>query len=100
MPVKPWFPTLIYAAPLKSRGNTAFARSLLEDCYKLRDNDSAGRRWSQQNYPGGYTSYNSAARMHRMSPTFAALEKRLDQHVRSFARTLDFDLCLLSPAQS
>ena len=30
--------------------------------------------------------------MHQMSPTFAALEKRIDVHVRSFARTLDFDL--------
>ena len=30
--------------------------------------------------------------MHQMSPTFAALEKRIDAHVRAFARTLDFDL--------
>ena len=27
-----------------------------------------------------------------MSPTFAALEKRIDAHVRTFARALDFDL--------
>ena len=40
--------------------------------------------WSATNYPGGYTSYNSLARMHQMSPTFAALEKRIDAHVRTF----------------
>jgi hypothetical protein len=30
---------------------------------------------------GGYTSYNSAHRMHRRSPTFAALARQLDRHV-------------------
>jgi uncharacterized protein (TIGR02466 family) len=30
--------------------------------------------------------------MHQMSPTFAALENRIDAHVRTFARMLDFDL--------
>jgi uncharacterized protein (TIGR02466 family) len=30
--------------------------------------------------------------MHQMSPTFGALEKRIDRHVRSFSNTLDFDL--------
>ena len=65
---------------------------LLRECRQLSVEDAAGIRWSATNYPGGYTSYNSLARMHQMSPTFAALEKRIDAHVRAFARTLDFDL--------
>ena len=51
--------------------------------------DGAGTQWSATNYPGGYTSYSSLARMHQMSPTFAALEKRIDcacAHVRAHAR--------------
>src|SRR6185369_8390748 len=65
---------------------------LLRECRLLSVEDGAGVRWSATNYPGGYTSYNSLARMHRMSPTFAELEKRIDVHVRNFARVLDFDL--------
>ena len=30
--------------------------------------------------------------MHRLSPGFAALERKLERHVRAFARTLEFDL--------
>jgi uncharacterized protein (TIGR02466 family) len=30
--------------------------------------------------------------MHRISPTFAELERRLDRHVRAFAHSLQFDL--------
>lgn len=89
MPVLALFPTRIYTAPL--RGGD-LGRRLLRECRQLAAEDAAGRLWSKTNYPGGYTSYNSLARMHRMSPTFAALEKRIDGHVRAFARTLDLDL--------
>src|SRR5205085_1499767 len=51
-----------------------------------------GRRWSARHYPGGYTSYNSAHRMHRQSPTFASLARELDRHVAAFARRLQLDL--------
>jgi uncharacterized protein (TIGR02466 family) len=92
MPVQTLFPTRVYTAKLSGVAARTLNTKLLHECRVLARDDIAGQRWSESNYPGGYTSYNSAARMHRMSPTFAALEKRLDAHVRGFARTLDFDL--------
>jgi uncharacterized protein (TIGR02466 family) len=92
MAIQALFPTLVYAARARSTGWQALNRRLLGECRQLREDDVAGRRWSARNYPGGYTSYNSASRMQRMSPTFAALERSLDRHVRAFARTLQLDL--------
>ena len=78
--------------PARRTRLTALNSRLLRECRQLALDDGAGRAWSRTNYPGGYTSYSSASRLHQMSPTFAQLEKRIDAHVRSFARALDFDL--------
>ena len=86
------FPTRIYTANLSARGTGNLNSRLLRESRQLVLDDGAGRAWSRTNYPGGYTSYSSASRLHQMSPTFAALEKRIDTHVRNFARTLEFDL--------
>src|SRR5882724_10764189 len=86
------FPTLVYRGRLKQTGWQAFNNRLLRECQQLRLDDAGGRRWSAKNYPGGYTSYNSVSRMHKVSPTFAELERRLHRHVRSFAASLQFDL--------
>jgi uncharacterized protein (TIGR02466 family) len=86
------FPTLIRVAPLQRSGVAAFNRRLLAECRQLSVDDEAGRRWSARNYPGGYTSYGSQSRMHRLSPTFALLERRLQRHVRAFAAELGLDL--------
>lgn len=83
------FPTLLYTGRLR---RSALNARLLHECRQLRADDVAGRRWSARNYPGGYTSYGSASRMHTLSPTFAALARALDAHVARFARTLEFDL--------
>jgi len=72
------------AAPLNAR--------LLRECLQLEADDAAGRRWSQRNYPGGYTSYASAHHMHRHSPTFAKLERWIDGQVRRLVGELEFDL--------
>ena len=92
MPTRAWFPTYIYCEPLQPSGldrlNTGFA----DECRRLREFDAAGRRWSEKNYPGGYASYASMNELHRFSSTFAGLERKLTKHVRTFARTLDFDL--------
>lgn len=90
MSVERLFATLVY-----SRRPAAAVRlgpRLLRECRQLRLDDAAGRRWSRRNYPGGYTSYGSVCRMHRLSPTFAALERALDPHVAAFARALELDL--------
>src|SRR5690242_5394799 len=85
------FPTLVYASRLQPGRWQAFNDRLLHECRQLRSDDAAGRRWSKQNYPGGFTSYASVNRMHRVSPTFGALEERLAPHVKRFVRALEFD---------
>jgi len=92
MPVRAWFPTLIYHEPLQRTALTRFNKELAEECRRLRDYDTAGRRWSSKNYPGGYTSYASMNELHRFSSTFGTLEKKLLGHARQFARGLEMDL--------
>ncbi len=91
MSVHTLFPTRVYTTKLVRSADTLNAR-LLRECRQMREEDRAGHVWSETNYPGGYTSYSSLSRLHRMSPTFEALEKRIDRHVRAFARALEFDL--------
>jgi len=91
MPLQSLFPTLVHVAPLG--GTVADLNGKLErECLMLAVDDEAGVKWSARNYPGGFTSYGSQSRMHTVSPTFAALRKQLDRHVRSFASQLDLDL--------
>jgi uncharacterized protein (TIGR02466 family) len=90
--IRSFFPTRIYAAALPSARAAALNARLLRECRQLTRDDSAGRRWSKRNYPGGFTSYASASRMHQVSPTFDALRRLLDGHVRRFAAELEFDL--------
>src|SRR5579862_939997 len=92
MPIQQFFPTQIYQAGLDARVWPALNRRLLRECRALCADDANGRRWSAANYPAGYTSYSSAHRMHRLSPTFATLEHELNRHVARFARALEFDL--------
>ena len=82
MPTHAFFPTLIHTARLDHAGWRRFNNQLLRECLQLREDDEAGQRWSKKNYPGGYTSYNSVAQMNRLSPTFAALERRIDRQPR------------------
>src|SRR5712664_1637166 len=82
------FPTLVDQARLPLRGWRRLNARLLRECRQLRADDAAGRRWSARNYPGGYSSYNSAHRMHRLSPTFASLARELDRHVARRALTM------------
>jgi uncharacterized protein (TIGR02466 family) len=92
MTIRALFPTFVYSASLAPRGAHGLNARLLRECRQLEADDAAGRRWSRRNYPGGYTSYGSASRMHRASPTFAALARELDRHVTRFARHLQLDL--------
>lgn len=92
MAIRSFFPTRIYAAALPKGTAAALNARLLRECLQLRQDDRAGQRWSKRNYPGGFTSYASASRMHQNSPTFAALRRRIDAHVRRFVTELEFDL--------
>ena len=90
--IQAWFPTQIYQRPLLARGGTALNSELLKECLQLRSVDAAGRRWSRSGYPGGYTSYSSLDKLHRMSSTFDRLRTVIDRHVRQYARALDWNL--------
>lgn len=92
MPTHALFPTLVHVAPLASRAVASLNKRLLRECKQLALDDEAGQRWSASNYPGGYTSYHSASRMHTLSPTFAELERALDRHVAKFVRELELDM--------
>lgn len=88
------FPTLIYQAPLQSKADVTrqLNRQLLREATQLAEDDQAGRRWSEQNYPGGYTSYGSLCRLQQLSPTFERLGLLLRRHVHRYARELALDL--------
>lgn len=92
MPAHSLFPTRVWTARLTGARGAGLNARLLRECRQLRREDVAGQRWSRRNYPGGFTSYASAHRMHRVSPTFGRLEKWIDAQVRRFARELGFDL--------
>ena len=92
MAIRSWFPTMIYEAPLVSRGGKALIRDLLGDCYRVREHDAEGRAWSRSHYPGGFTSYATMNRLNRSFSTFMELERRLVPHVRAFTRHLQLDL--------
>lgn len=92
MATRALFPTLVYEARLRSTQRPTLRERLLREALQLRHDDGAGRIWSRDNYPGGYTSYGSLCRLQDISPTFARLEQLLDGHVRRFARQLAFDL--------
>ena len=74
MPTRAWFPTYIYCEPLQKSGLARLNSDLADECRRLREFDEAGRKWSEKNYPGGYTSYASMNELHRFSSTFDDLE--------------------------
>jgi uncharacterized protein (TIGR02466 family) len=92
MPIQTLFPTYLYAAPLQRNDGRKLNKQLLRECLQLPFDDEAGVKWSLKNYPGGYTSYQSAHRMQQVSPTFAQLEKHVRRHVKSFVKTLELDM--------
>jgi len=92
MPTQALFSTLVYTAALQKSRVREFNGRLERECRQLAMDDGTGRRWSAKNYPGGFTSYGSQARMHTLSPTFAALEARLNTHVGRYAAQLDLNL--------
>ena len=92
MSIHALFPTLVYAARLQRGHSGDFNRQLLKECRQLRLDDAAGRRWSEENYPGGYTSYGSVHRLQTVSPTFESLRQKLKRHIAAFAAAVEWDL--------
>ena len=88
------FPTTYYYAPLikDARKRQMLLKEIRSEIPRIRDYDDAGRKWSEKNYIGGYTSYGSLSELHQFSSTFAELKHHLDSHVEIFAKGLDADL--------
>ena len=86
------FPTLIYRQSLFDRSWGRFNEQLGDECQSLAVSDAAGQLWSAKHYLGGYTSYGSLDRLHLVSSLFARLRRRIDSHVKAFARDLHYDL--------
>lgn len=89
MGVKSVFPTFIYQSRISAGG---LNKELKREIEILSEIDKAGRVWSRKNYVGGYSSYGSLTKLHRTSPNFAELEKRLKPHVRAYVKRLNWDL--------
>jgi uncharacterized protein (TIGR02466 family) len=90
--VQSLFATSLAVGRLQPSQVRALNPRLLRECLQLRLDDAAGRQWSRERYPGGYTSYGSLCRLHTLSPTFARLASALQTQVDAFARQLDLDL--------
>lgn len=86
------FPSFVYEAALGARGTSRLNTDLKKECLRLSEVDLPGRKWSDANYPGGYTSYGSMDELHRFSSTFRDLQKQLDRHVARFVRALEMDI--------
>lgn len=94
MPIQKAFATLVYRnalLPAAAKTN-ALNRQILKEAADILELDGAGQAWSAENYKNGFTSYGSANQLQNFSPTFAALEKAIDGHVKKFVRALDFNL--------
>ncbi len=92
MSIKDLFATPIYQAPLLSaRKLRSLLKDLKEACFEVCRFDEAGRKWSAQNYPHGFTSYSSWDNLHQRLSVFADLKLELDRHAKTFAHTLEWN---------
>ena len=90
MPVLRLFPTRICKERL--RVSAKFNRGLAAECRAYRELDAAGRRWSKERYPHGYTSFSSITDLHRRSTGFEALQRLIGRQVTQFVKTLELDI--------
>ncbi|MGZ3725100.1 MAG: TIGR02466 family protein [Pseudobdellovibrio sp.] len=81
------FVTRVYQNKLKFN-----LKELVTEAYQIQKADLNGRKWSEENYPSGYTSYGSWDQLHQMSSTFGDLKKQLDLHVQKYVKQLDYEL--------
>lgn len=85
---------MIYSARLASSASATkkLNSQILMEAEDIESLDAAGRAWSKENYKNGFTSYASANALQKVSPTFADLEGRIDQHVKKFSKSLEYNL--------
>lgn len=83
------FPTRLYEADLDDQ---TLLDELSHSIRSLSQDDSAGRKWSEEHRYAGYTSYASLDDLPRRDPVVSDLVKILGKHAAEFARESGFDL--------
>lgn len=86
------FPTRLYRAELGEADDAALIADLDATCRATALDDVAGQAWAKKHGYPGYTSYASLDDLPWRFPAFRTLHKRLDGHVKAFAKELDYDL--------
>lgn len=93
MSIKSLFSTQISHGRLTTAGSAkTLNRHLKSDIMGLMKLDQLGWDWSEENYVGGYTSYNSVADLHRRFSSFTDLQELIDKKVRAYAKALKWKL--------
>ncbi len=93
MSIQKLFPTLVLFEPLAGTPVLKkLSSDLIDDVNHLMEIDEEGFRWSQKNYIGGYTSYNSICNLHKRSSSFAKLEQLVNKKVSQLEKSLEWDL--------
>lgn len=90
MKTKEIFSTVIAQGSLS--GASQLNRSLLKEVGSFIGQDKLGKKWSKENYQGGYTSYASLPDLHHRYPGFMEFEKKLTQEAIVFAKKCRWDL--------
>lgn len=92
--MKTFFSTQIYTdKALNFKGlERKFQSELMDECQLLLDKDYEGHKWSEKNYPNGYTSYGSYDQLHRLNSTFKKLGQKIDKHMGKYIQALDYDI--------
>ena len=85
------FATQLYRAALPKSAMDLNA-ALEATCLSIASEDKAGRRWCKEHGYRGYTSYASLDDLPQRASVFEELVAHLDNHVRAFARALEFDM--------
>jgi len=67
-------------------------RKLSNDIQIIQKEDQLGKKWSKENYLGGYTSYASLNDLHHRYPAFMDFEKHLSFVAQKFAKKLGWNL--------
>jgi uncharacterized protein (TIGR02466 family) len=88
------FPT--YVGTGKLAGASTLNRRLLAEITEHSARDAMGRKWSEENYAGGYTSYASLSDMHHRSPAFSEFAEAMQPHADAYGHALGWRMRGLS----
>ncbi len=86
------FATKLYRADLTRTQAGRLNADLDLTAWALANEDLAGQRWCREHGYAGYTSYGSLNDLPWRASVFQDLAKILDAHVKTFVRSLSFDM--------